>query len=98
MGVLHRGIASGACCNPAHVYLGDDFDNAHDKVKQSRQSRVSTRGEQNGQSKLTDEKVRQIRLLYAQGGVSHNQLAKRFSVSGSVICEVINRKIWKHVR
>lgn len=48
-------------------------------------------------SKLTEEKVREIREVYAAGGVSTRQLAARFDVSQSLIPKVVNRKVWRHV-
>lgn len=34
--VLHSCIGNRACCNPAHLYLGDQFDNMKDMHRQGR--------------------------------------------------------------
>lgn len=55
------------------------------------------KGECIGNSRLTAEKVKAIRDAYSVGGVTHQQLAKDFSVSASTIGNVINRRFWRHV-
>ncbi len=53
-------------------------------------------GERHGLSKLTADKVREIRKLYAEGVIG-NDLVSRFQVSQGVIYKVIRRELWKHV-
>ena len=57
------------------------------------------RGERVCSSKLTADKVRQIRLLRASTSPNYTlyQLAKMFDVTTSTISKVINRKSWQHV-
>lgn len=55
------------------------------------------RGEQCKHAKLTEDAVREIRRLYAQGGISMSTLADRFGVTYAPIWRVINNKGWKHV-
>lgn len=57
------------------------------------------RGERVWNSKLTAEKVRQIRLLWTSTSPNYTiyQLAKMFDVTESTISKVINRKSWQHV-
>lgn len=54
------------------------------------------RGEKNFGAKLTEDKVRLIRLLISQG-VKQNALAKQMGVATSVISEIKTRKAWAHV-
>lgn len=53
-------------------------------------------GSRNHQSKLTEKKARQIRLLHEQG-VSGRKLAEIFSVSDTLIGRIVKRRTWKHV-
>jgi len=53
-------------------------------------------GERTGKSKLTGEKVRQIRELH-DNGIPQNDLAVRFKVIRQTIANVISRKTWKHI-
>lgn len=52
------------------------------------------KGEKNGQSKLTEENVREIRNSEIK---STRKLAKKYSVSNILISKILNFKIWQHV-
>jgi len=54
-------------------------------------------GENHGLSKLTEEHVRNIRLLYASGGLTHQMLSDYYGVAQSLIGLIIRRKRWRHV-
>jgi hypothetical protein len=61
-------------------------------------------GMNNGNAKLTDEIVREIRRVRCPGlrvpkgdPNSLENLSKRFGVSKTQICWVINNKIWRNV-
>lgn len=54
------------------------------------------RGEKNFFAKLTEEKVRLIRMLISQG-VKQNAIAKQMGISTGVISEIRHRKAWAHV-
>jgi predicted DNA-binding protein (UPF0251 family) len=55
------------------------------------------RGERSGQAKLTDAKVREMRLIYAVTDISIRQIGLRFGVSWWTAWSVVNRATWKHV-
>ncbi len=59
--------------------------------------RKPVRGEAQGRAKLTDDSVREIRRLYAKGGITQHALAERHSVSGVTIQRIIRRERWVHV-
>lgn len=48
-------------------------------------------------SKLTDEKVMEIRALYAVGNISQDTLAIMFGVCQDRVSKIIQRKAWKHI-
>lgn len=50
-------------------------------------------GRRNGQVKLTEEAVREIRRRYRKG----IRLAEEFGVSNDLIRQVVKRKVWAHV-
>jgi hypothetical protein len=54
-------------------------------------------GERIGCAKLTDAAVVEMRDLYAAGGVTQRDLAKRFRVSKGTVYYVLRRENWKHV-
>lgn len=85
------------CCNPAHLWKGTIADNNFDREQKGRGRHPGVFGERNGLAKLNPEKVRQIRIRYAQGGETIYTLAADFNVSFSLISQVVNRVVWRHV-
>ena len=55
------------------------------------------KGEKHGRSKLTENQVLEIRRLYATGDYYQKALGKIFGVDQTVIGDIVNRKIWKHI-
>lgn len=82
------------CCNPNHLFLGTNADNAADMVAKGR----SARGAQNPSSKLTEEKVLKIRALYAKGSQTQQEIATKFGVSQTQISSIVGRRSWKWLR
>ncbi len=89
--VCHR-CDNPPCCNPAHLFLGRPKDNAFDRDRKQR----SARGRMYPQAVLTEDAVRQIRNLRANGA-KLVELSARFGVSQNTCCMVAQRKAWKHV-
>lgn len=88
--VLHR-CDNPPCCNPNHLRLGTPADNNADMMVKGRSRHFV--GSQNRSAKLTDDAVRAIRA--SREGLP--ALASRYGVAKSVICNVRNRKTWRHV-
>jgi hypothetical protein len=96
------------CVNPGHIFTGTDADNMADMTRKGRRPIGEThglrmnplraaRGSRVGGAKLTDDSVREIRTIYAAGGISSSQLGARFGVSQANIVLIVLRKTWKHV-
>ena len=66
--VLHR-CDNPPCCNPAHLFLGTDADNARDRSMKGRSSYNgnSLPGEKNPAAKIKLETVVEIRATYRPG-------------------------------
>jgi predicted XRE-type DNA-binding protein len=83
------------------LFLGTPAENNADRDAKGRHragsQRNPARGERIGNAKLTAEKVREIRVLYAAGGVSQAALGSRFGVNQSKISDVVHKKTWAHV-
>jgi len=82
------------CLNVRHLFLGTHKENMYDMVAKGRERYL--KGEELPNTKLTAEKVREIRKQ-ASEGVPRKELARRYNVDVSTIHEVVNRKTWKHV-
>lgn len=89
------------CCNPSHLFLGDAFTNNRDCIAKGRYKRIpdasKVRGEDCHTAVLTEEKVREIRKLYAEGKLSLKRLAQQFGVTDGTIYQIVSKKTWKHV-
>jgi len=55
------------------------------------------KGERNPQSKLTEEKVREIRQVYDGKENNYKNLGKKYDVSSVLIRYVVKNMYWKHV-
>jgi hypothetical protein len=96
------------CQNPKHWFLGTHKDNAVDRERKGRGAYKTwgplpprlklprARGERSGVSKLTEEKVREIRRLYASG-LSQEAIAIQVGMCQKAISNVVRRKTWAHV-
>jgi hypothetical protein len=83
-----------ACVNPEHLWLGTHTDNMRDAISKGRKL---YKGEDNPDSRLTEEQVLEIRKSYEFREVTQKELAKRFNVSRSTIQYILYRKGWKHI-
>ncbi len=90
--VCHR-CDNPTCVNPDHLFQGTRGENNSDRAGKGR----SSRGAHRPLAKLTDEKVREIRVLFASGSILQKDLAERYGVARPIISYIINRKRWKHV-
>ena len=80
------------CCNPTHLFLGTHQDNMDDKVEKRRQSR----GETNGQAKLTEDQVDALRREYIKGSRTRGQhaLARKYGVHQTHIRRIVRGESW----
>lgn len=94
LNVLHE-CDNPICCNPDHLFLGTQSDNALDMVSKNRH--VVYKGESNTNHVLTEADVVVIREKFSSGYYSHRELAEKFDVTKSTITKIINRETWSHV-
>lgn len=93
MFVLHK-CDNPPCCRPDHLFLGTKKDNAVDMVNKGRLKTPGLRGDNHPNSKLTKEKVYEIRK-HLQEGVTQRELSRRYGVSWSAIHQIHKGRIWK---
>lgn len=85
--VLHR-CDNRPCCNPTHLWLGTIGDNNRDRGAKGRTA--DQRGQANGNAKLTDEQVAEIRARYTAARGQQSALAREFGVGQPQIWRIVN--------
>ncbi len=90
-GVLHR-CDNPPCCNPAHLFLGDQSANMADAAHKGRAR--GAEGEQNWNSTLTTADVHIIRRLSA-AGVPRKHIAAKFKVTPQHVGAIVRRQARK---
>lgn len=83
---LHSRMQRGEC--PERIVSSSDL--------QRRKYVVKCRGEQKGQARLTDQKVRELRDRHAKGESLRN-LAAAFNVGMTTVLKAARRETWTHV-
>jgi hypothetical protein len=80
------------CFNPDHLFVGTAKDNQADRSRKGR----GNFGERNGQRKLKNEDVFEIRRR-ASGGETQLSIAGRFTIDQSLVSLIVNRRSWAHI-
>lgn len=98
------GDRNGSRLHPERILRGDNhpFRKNPSLVARGERSPVHRhpelyRGENHGFARLTIEQVREIRRVYAAGGITAKILGKQYGVSISAIYSVVKRETWKLV-
>jgi hypothetical protein len=81
------------CCNPAHLYLGSDKENARDRSVRGRARGPQVKGNDHWSSRLTEAAVRDI----LRKRMKQTDYAAMYGVTKWAISSVQRRKNWKHV-
>ncbi len=58
---------------------------------------LSMKGIQNGNCRLTEVEVLEIRALYVPFEISYKEIAEQYNVGISTIKGIIRRETWKHI-
>ena len=90
--VLHR-CDNRRCVNPSHLWAGTHADNGDDCTEKGRR----LKGSSHQNSKLTERQVMDIRLAYCPYKITHRCLGKKYGVDASLVWQIVNYKIWKHI-
>lgn len=86
------------CVNPLHMFLGTLQENTRDMKVKGR----AAKGEQNGNSKLTQTQVEEIRKLYTPGKAGYKSeysvmgLARKYGVGTSTVHSIVRNQIWRN--
>lgn len=89
--VLHE-CDNPKCVNPNHLFLGTKAENSADMVRKGR----ANKGENVHGSKLTGEKVMEIRRRL-RNGERGSSLSREFRVGSSAMFKIHHNQSWKHI-
>jgi hypothetical protein len=89
MGVLHS-CDIPPCVELKHLFIGTQADNIRDMVSKGRHAI----GSRNGQAKLDESTVVELRELYASG-VKLQALARKFGVDEGTILPAVRGRTWR---
>jgi len=81
------------CWNPRHL----SWKTRQQNMADMRLDGTSTIGERDSMAKLTEAIVQEIREMYASGGITQRELAKRYGITPSNVSCIVRRKSWAHV-
>lgn len=93
--VLHTCISNPACCNPDHLYIGDELSNMQDRKKQGHYSDLN-QGEAHGMSRFTEGQVIEMRAMHSSGKLQ-SEIARHFLTSQGTVQKIISRERWAHI-
>ena len=110
--LVHRLVLEafvGPCPDGMEACHGPDHDPSNNRLENLRWDTHSANmrdrakngtdisGEGNGQAKLTAADVRDIRTIFACGGISQQALADRYGVGQTAISDIVLRRSWRSV-
>lgn len=81
------------CVRIEHLFLGTSKDNQSDMAFKGR----SLRGERHNLVQLNEEQIIDIRLQWAAGGLTQQEIAEQFNTSKANISQIVRGKRWKHL-
>ena len=86
------------CCNPRHLFVGDQQANMDDMWRKGRQQSYLSMavGERIKQSKLTEAQVIEMRRRF-DAGERPTSLGREFGVSSTQAWNICHRRWWKHI-
>lgn len=105
--IMHK-CDNPSCVRPDHLIRGTLVDNNRDMVRKGRQAKGERhgsrtcpekliRGESHKCSKLTPQKVRNLRRKYYLGKNSQNELARFYGISQAAVSKIVRLESWRHI-
>jgi hypothetical protein len=84
------------CCNPKHLAIGTQADNMADMWSKGRGKLPNLRGIDHPKCKLTEQQVREIKVLIS-AGTGTRAIGRKYGVSQGAIEMIARGTNWKHI-
>ncbi len=84
------------CCRPDHLKAGTQRENIQDCIAKGRAFKPGAHGEANGNAKLSQHNVEEIRDLMTNGARAVD-LARAYGVTGETISGITSGRTWSHL-
>ncbi len=81
-----------SCVNPEHIYDGDTESNGQDRAGAD-----SCKGERNGNARLTEDEVLDIRIAFEDNEEDILTTAERYGISEDYVEKIGLRHVWAHL-
>jgi hypothetical protein len=94
-GVLRHTCDNPSCVSPSHLLDGTQQDNMNDMKAKGRGR--TPKGEDNGQSKLTNAQVIELRKEYASGSISSAKIAERLGMSQGCVYRMLKGQTYSSI-
>jgi hypothetical protein len=82
------------CVRPSHLHAGTYADNVYEAIDRGRITPI--RGEDHASAVLTDEIVREIIRLHAEGA-GYGRIARHLGISKGITQRVLTGRSWNHI-
>lgn len=83
--------------NLEYCTRSENVKHAINELGKFQHERVVPKGEDSGNSKVTEDDVRKIRQLDDATDLTHREIANRFGISRSAVSMICRRETWGHV-
>lgn len=85
------------CCNPAHLFSGNNEINQKDSVDKGRSSGFQRKGINHPQALKTEVEIKEMKRDLQEGVLTQKEIGLKYSVSQQKVSLISTGKIWSHV-
>lgn len=86
------------CCNPNHLFLGNQQYNMIDSVIKGRSAAFNRKGANNPRVYITKSQAKEIQQFLRECILTQEEIAERFGVCRTIVSDINTGKHWSHVK